>query len=265
MDKTYFSRRAGLVAASLAFALVCQPNAIAQTMQEPAPEGAPEVATTSVYDDPFEGWNRKVFAFNDGLDRWALRPLARAYRTVTPEFVDTGVTNFFSNIGEIGNFANSVLQGKGESAVVAFGRFTFNTVFGLGGIFDVATSFDLPEQQEDFGQTLATWGVGSGPYLVMPLLGPSTPRHTTGFLTDGFLLPSPWDEVDSPEWYYLRSLQLIDKRADLIPAERFITGDRYTFFRNGFLQRREFLINDGKIINDPFASDNDEDLMLEDF
>lgn len=265
MEKTRLLRRTWLAAAGLTLALVCQQSVLAQTMREPAQEDAPDVSETSLYEDPFESWNRKVFAFNDGLDRWVLRPVAKAYRTVTPEIVDTGVTNFFSNIGEIGNFANSALQGKGESAVVAFGRFTFNTVFGLGGIFDVATSFDLPEQEEDFGQTLATWGVGSGPYLVMPLLGPSTPRHTTGFLTDGFLLPSPWDEVDSPEWYYLRSLQLIDTRADLIPAERFISGDRYTFFRNGFLQRREFLINDGKITNDPFAADDDEDLMLEDF
>ncbi|GHD45767.1 phospholipid-binding lipoprotein MlaA [Marinobacter persicus] len=265
MEKTYFSCRAGLAAAGLALTLAYHPAVFAQNMQEPVPEGSPEISSTSAYDDPLEGWNRKVFAFNDGIDRWVLRPTAKAYRTVTPDVVDTGVTNFFSNIGEIGNFANSVLQGKGESAVVAFGRFTFNTVFGLGGLFDVATSFDLPERQEDFGQTLATWGVGSGPYLVMPLLGPSTPRHTTGFLTDGFVLPSPWDAVDEPDWYYLRALQVVDKRADLIPAERFISGDRYTFMRNAFLQRREFLINDGKITNDPFAADNDEDLMLEDF
>ena len=261
MEKTYFSRRLASSVASLAFLVLWSHAAVAQNVQEPMdPAQAPAVSE----DDPFESWNRKVFAFNDGVDRWFLRPVAKAYRTVTPDLVDRGVTNFFSNLGEVGNFANSVLQGKGESAVVAFGRFTFNTVFGLGGLFDVATSFDLPERQEDFGQTLAIWGVGSGPYLVMPFLGPSTPRHTTGFLTDGFALPSPWEAVEEPEWYYLRTLQVVDKRADLIPAEGLIAGDRYTFMRNAFLQRREFLINDGKVIDDPFA-DDDEDLMLEDF
>ncbi|PSF04998.1 hypothetical protein C7H09_17470 [Marinobacter fuscus] len=215
-------------------------------------------------EDPYESWNRKVFTFNDTIDRWVLRPVAKGYRTVTPDIVDRGVSNFFNNLSEIRNFTNSLLQLKGESAVVAFGRFTFNTVFGLGGIFDVANAFDLPERPEDFGQTLATWGVDSGPYLMLPLLGPSTPRNFGGMLTDGFMLPSAWNTVDSPEWYYLRALQIVDKRADLIPAESFISGDQYTFMRNAFLQRREFLINDGKIKDDPFASDDDE-LMLEDF
>ncbi|HLV77103.1 MAG TPA: VacJ family lipoprotein [Marinobacter sp.] len=213
--------------------------------------------------DPYEGWNRKVFAFNDALDRWFLRPVANAYRTVTPDIVDRGVTNFFNNLTEIRNFSNSLLQLKGESAVVAFGRFTFNTVFGLGGVFDVATAFELPERPEDFGQTLGYWGVEPGPYLMLPLLGPSTPRDFAGLATDGWVLPSAWDEVDSPEWYYLRALQVVDKRADLIPAESFISGDQYTFVRNAYLQRREFLINDGKITEDPFA--DDDDFMLEDF
>lgn len=232
----------------------------AQNLQESADSGAMPVSA----EDPYESWNRKVFTFNDTIDRWVLRPVAKGYRTVTPDIVDRGVSNFFNNLSEIRNFTNSLLQLKGESAVVAFGRFTFNTVFGLGGIFDVANAFDLPERPEDFGQTLATWGVDSGPYLMLPLLGPSTPRNFGGMLTDGFMLPSAWNTVDSPEWYYLRALQVVDKRADLIPAEGFISGDQYTFMRNAFLQRREFLINDGKIKEDPFASDDDE-LMLDDF
>ncbi|WP_289101755.1 VacJ family lipoprotein [uncultured Marinobacter sp.] len=232
----------------------------AQNLQEPPMEGEAMPANT---DDPYENWNRKVYAFNDAIDRWFLRPVASGYRTVTPDIVDRGVTNFFNNLTEIRNFTNSLLQLKGESAVVAFGRFTFNTVFGLGGIFDVATAWDLPERPEDFGQTLGHWGVGSGPYLMLPLLGPSTPRHFSGLASDSFMLPSAWDAVDSPEWYYLRTLQIVDKRADLIPAESFISGDQYTFVRNAFLQRREFLINDGKITEDPFA--DDDDFMLEDF
>ena len=234
--------------------------ATAQNLQEPPGEQSMPVETS----DPYENWNRKVFAFNDAVDRWFLRPVAQGYRTVTPDLVDRGITNFFNNLTEIRNFTNSLLQLKGESAVVAFGRFTYNTVFGLGGFFDVANAFDLPERPEDFGQTLATWGVDSGPYLMLPLLGPSTPRYFTGMAADGFMLPSAWDSVENPEWYYLRMLQIVDKRADLIPAENFISGDRYTFMRNAFLQRREFLINDGKITEDPFASD-DDDLMLDDF
>ena len=215
--------------------------------------------------DPYEGWNRKVFSFNETIDRWFLKPVAKVYRKVMPSFADRAITNFFNNLTEVRNFTNSVLQLKGESAVVAAGRFTYNTVFGLGGLIDVATVFDLPERPEDFGQTLGYWGMGSGPYLMLPFLGPSNPRDFTGFATDSFVAPSLWDNVDSPESYYARGVQVVDKRADLIPAEGFISGDTYTFVRNAYLQRREFLINDGKVTNDPFASEDDEDLMLDDF
>lgn len=261
MRSSNFRRWPSAASGLLLLALMAGAPASAQTVQEPPVYGSPEVNAS----DPYENWNRNVFVFNDTVDRWFLRPVAQTYRTVTPDLVDRGVTNFFNNLTEIRNFTNSLLQLKGESAVVAFGRFTYNTVFGLGGIFDVATAFDLPERPEDFGQTLGYWGVGSGPYLMLPLLGPSTPRHFSGLASDGFMLPSAWDSVDSPEWYYLRGLQIVDKRADLIPAESFISGDRYTFVRNAFLQRREFLINDGKITEDPFASDDEEDLMLDDF
>lgn len=249
------------LAMALALSGLAPLAANAQNMQEPAPAGSVPVDPK----DPWENWNRKVYAFNETIDRWFLKPVAQAYRTFTPRLVDRGITNFFNNLGELENFANSLFQLKGESAVVAVGRFTYNTTFGLGGLIDVATAFDLPERPEDFGQTLGYWGAGSGPYLMLPLLGPSTPRHFTGFAVDSFVLPSAWDEVDSPEVYYARALQIVDRRADLIPAESFISGDSYVFVRNAFLQRREFLINDGKVVNDPFASGDDEDLMLEDF
>ncbi|WP_323750826.1 VacJ family lipoprotein [Marinobacter sp.] len=260
---TQTTTRYSIFAASMLvlFAIVGVAPAVAQIAQEPVGQPAAPVNQA----DPYENWNRSVFSFNETVDDWFLRPVAKTYRNVTPGVVDRGVTNFFNNLTEIRNFSNSLLQLKGESAVVAFGRFTFNTVFGLGGIFDVATAFDLPERPEDFGQTLGHWGMGSGPYLMLPFLGPSTPRHFTGLASDSLALPSAWDSVEEPETYYLRGLQIVDKRADFIPAEGLISGDRYTFVRNAFLQRREFLINDGKITSDPFANDDEDDLMLEDF
>lgn len=261
---TNYSPRGSLVALPLAVLLAVvmfSVPAMAQSTAEPVPEGAPEVNPQ----DPYENWNRKVYSFNESVDRWALKPVAKAYRTVMPDFADRGVTNFFNNLSEIRNFINSILQLKGESAVVAAGRFTYNTVFGLGGLIDVATAFDLPERPEDFGQTLGYWGAGSGPYLMLPLLGPSSPRRLSGMGVDGFAFPSLWQEADRSYRYAGRALQVVDKRADLIPAEGFVSGDTYIFVRNAFMQRREFLINDGKVTSDPFASDDDDDLMLDDF
>ncbi len=235
--------------------LVLAPGLLAQ----PSPPESVTIAT-----DPYENWNRKVFRFNEFMDDWFLRPIAQGYRVVTPNFVDRGITNFFSNLSEVRNLVNSVLQLKGESAVVAAGRFTYNTIFGLGGLIDVATAFDLPERPEDFGQTLGHWGVGGGPYLMLPFLGPSNPRDFTGLATDLVVLPSLWDYVESPDNYYARFVQVVDRRADLIPAESFLSGDKYSFIRNAYLQRREFLINDGQPVEDPFAQDGD-DLMLDDF
>jgi phospholipid-binding lipoprotein MlaA len=215
--------------------------------------------------DPWEPWNRQVYAFNETVDTWVLRPVAEGYQWVMPDFADRAVTNFFDNLGEVPNFFNSVLQLKGEHAVVAAGRFTYNTVFGLGGLFDVATAFDLPERPEDFGQTLGYWGVGSGPYLVLPLMGPSSPRDFTGTLTDSLVLPSIRDYMESPEKWYLLGLFVVDTRADLLSAEAFMSGDSYTFVRNAYLQRREYLINDGESGSDPFTGGEDEELMLDDF
>lgn len=231
---------------------------------QPVQDTQPTLSEPASKVDPYESWNRRVFVFNEFVDDWFLRPVAQGYRSVMPTFADRALTNFFNNLTEVRNFANSVFQLKGESAVVAAGRFTYNTVFGIGGLIDVATEFELPERPEDFGQTLGYWGIDSGPYLMMPFLGPSNPRDLGGFAFDTLALPSPWDLAETPDYYYARAVQVVDKRADLIPAERFISGDRYTFFRNAYLQRREYLINDGQPMNDPFA-DDDDNLMLEDF
>lgn len=215
--------------------------------------------------DPYEDWNRSVFRFNTFVDNWFLRPVAQGYRAIMPTFADRAVTNFFSNLTEIRNFTGSVLQLKGESAVVALGRFTYNTVFGLGGLFDVASAWDLPEQEEDFGQVLGYWGLDSGPYLMLPFLGPSTVRDFGGFTVDVVVVPGLGELTDEPNIYYLYGLKVVDKRADLIPAENFISGDKYTFVRNAYLQRRAYLINDGGPVKDPFAQDNGDDVMLKDF
>lgn len=216
----------------------------------------------SAVHDPYENWNRQVFSFNEFVDRNFLKPVASTYRKVTPEFVRNRFTDFFSNLGEIRNFSNSVLRLDLESSVTAAGRFTYNTVFGLGGLFDVATVFQLPEKRQDFGMVLGHYGVNSGPFLMLPLLGPSNPRDLTGFALDLTIVPTAWDYIERPEWYALRTMQVIDIRSELIPAEGFITGDRYTFIRNAYMQRRDFLINEGRVTSDPFADDDD---WLDDF
>ena len=137
-------------------------------------------------EDPWESFNRKVYRFNDVLDRWALKPVAKGYRKVTPDVVEDGVHNVFRNLGEARNLANNLLQLKMHDAGVDTARFFFNTTFGLLGFFDVATKMGLQRNDEDFGQTLGAWGVKSGPYVVLPLLGPSTVRDTVSLYPDSF-------------------------------------------------------------------------------
>lgn len=140
-------------------------------------------AAMEVY-DPLESWNRGVYQFNYHLDQWVLLPAVRGYTYVTPEFARTGVSNFFSNLGDVGNLGNSLLQLKGERAMRVTARLIFNTVFGVAGLWDPATKMGLPKEKEDFGQTLGHYGVADGPYLVLPLFGPSNLRDTTGLVTD---------------------------------------------------------------------------------
>lgn len=208
--------------------------------------------------DPLERLNRAVFRFNETLDDYVLRPVAVGYRNVVPNFLDTGITNIFQNLGDVGVLVNSLLQLKGEKAAITTSRVTFNTTFGLLGFFDLASHFGLPKQDEDFGQTLGYWGIGPGPYLMLPLLGPSTVRDGVGRVPDALLEPLGY-MLDGWELYAAGGLEVVDKRADLIPAEGFIIGDKYLFIRNAYLQRREFLVHDGAV-EDPFAEEEfDED------
>lgn len=208
----------------------------------------PVIATASE-DDPWESFNRPIFVFNEKLDTYALKPLAQGYSTVTPDPVEDGISNMFSNVGEVKNLVNSLLQGRFEEAGVSTARFMFNSTFGLLGFFDVATSMDLQHSQSDFGITLGTWGVDSGPYLMLPLLGPSTVRDGLAKFPDSNL--EPYGHIDDvPARNSLRALDIVQTRAGLLSTEKLIVGDRYVFIRNAFLQNREFKIQGGEVEDD---------------
>ncbi|REG85860.1 MlaA family lipoprotein [Marinomonas pollencensis] len=196
--------------------------------------------------DPWEGFNRAMFSFNDTLDVYFLKPVAKGYKKVTPEFMQTGVSNFFSNLGEISNLTNSGLQGKKNAFVGSTWRFVINSTVGVFGLFDVASSLGIRKYDEDFGQTLGYWGVSSGPYLVLPFLGPSTVRDAGGTAVD-FFNYDPVDEFDLNNEQNLArwGLYIVQKRASLLSAESLIIGDRYSFIRDVYLQNRENQVYDG--------------------
>jgi len=197
--------------------------------------------------DPWEGFNRRVYAFNNVIDQVVLRPAAVTYQTITPEPVQRGVGNAFRNILELPSAANALLQAKPKAAGQDAGRFLVNTTLGLAGLFDVATKLGLEgRDQEDFGQTLAVWGVKQGPYLMLPLLGPSTPRDLAGVPVDWLLDPTNYIDKDGVR-YSLTALELAHSRAEMLELEEQIAGDRYLFIRDIYLQRREHLIKDGEV------------------
>ena len=210
--------------------------------------------------DPWEGLNRAIFAFNDTADLYLLRPVARGYKKVTPTFVDQSLANVFNNIGEVQNIGNDILQGEGLDALTSTGRFVINTTVGVLGIFDVARAIGLKRDSEDFGQTLAVWGVGNGPFIMLPLLGPSTLRDGVGLGVDSYTAITR--EIDPERAQYgMTLLDLLQVRASLLGSEDLVSGDKYTFFKDVYLQRRDFLINDGKL-EDDFG---DEDFESFDF
>lgn len=194
--------------------------------------------------DPLEPFNRAMFGFNEGLDRTVLKPVATAYRDVTPQPVRTGVTNFFGNISDVWAVVNNLLQGKGQAAVDSFFRVTTNTIWGVGGIFDVATDLKIPKHSEDFGQTLGVWGVGSGPYLVLPLLGPSSVRDTAGLVVD-YQLDAVSQASNVRVRNTLSTLRVVNVRANLLGAGDVLDQaalDKYSFTREIYQQRRNSLI-----------------------
>jgi len=199
--------------------------------------------------DPFEGVNRAIFRFNDTLDTYALKPVAKGYQKIAPQFVEDGVSNFFGNIGDVRSLTHDLLQAKFHAAGVDTGRLLVNTTFGLLGVVDVASRMGLARNDEDFGQTLGVWGVPSGPYVVVPLLGPRTVRDGLAGIPDGYLQPYPYME-HVPTRNVVRGADLIDTRASLLKVERMISGDKYLFIRNAYLQTREFKVRDGQVEDD---------------
>jgi phospholipid-binding lipoprotein MlaA len=216
--------------------------------------------------DPWASWNRGTQTFNDNVDKAILKPVAKGYQYITPEFVDEGVTNFFSNINDIGVTLNDLLQFKLTQSGMDASRFLINTTAGVGGFIDVAKMIDLPKHKEDFGQTLGFWGVPSGSYLVLPFFGPSSPRDAVGLVGDALFNPLTYVSVFGGAAVNAatagsRALDVTDTRANLMSTEKIIdegSVDRYDFIKNSYEQNREFVVHDG---NPP--DDNDPDLLDE--
>jgi phospholipid-binding lipoprotein MlaA len=196
--------------------------------------------------DPWEPLNRKIHGFNTGLDKVTLKPIAKGYRAVFPQFIRTGIGNFSSNLRTPLNIINQFLQGKGKNGLSETGRFLANSTFGLGGLLDVATDMGLERKNEDFGETFAVWGVPDGPYVVVPILGPRTLRDAMAiplnFLADPLF---HYDNASVRDKIYF--VRLVDVRERLLSADKLLEGstDRYLTIREAYLQNRHYLIHDG--------------------
>lgn len=211
--------------------------------------------------DPLEGINRDIYAFNTVADKYVVKPIAQAYRWVLPDVVERGVGRFFDNLEEIGSAINNLAQGKVSAAANNSGRFLVNSTLGIVGFMDVADGMGLEKEDfEDFGQTLAVWGVDSGPYLMLPFIGPTTLRDGPALFVDGQTLPQTHLE-DIGARNAARTLDIVSIRAKYIDADEALPEkDPYSFVRDAYLQRREYLILDGEIVDD-FGSDGFDDFL----
>ena len=207
--------------------------------------------------DPFEDLNRDIFIFNEKLDEKLLKPAAIAYRKVTPQFARSGVTNFFNNLEEIDTTINQVLQGEIKYAFNDAGRFVINTTIGLFGLIDVASKMGLERHEEDFGQTLGVWGFDSGPYIMIPFLGPSNPRDLLSRPISSFLSGTFAMEDDDVK-ITLLGIDALETRERLLDAETLIIGDKYIFVKDAYVQSREYEINNGSTEDDEFLDDMED-------
>lgn len=208
--------------------------------------------------DPWERVNRSVFSFNDSLDKYIITPITKAYEFILPEVIRNSLSNIFSNIGDIYTAVNQLLQGKPKNAVDDLTRFIVNTTFGIGGIFDVATGAGLEKHQEDFGQTFGVWGIGDGPYMVLPLLGPSNVRDTFGWAFDlqTDILLSYVNDI--PVRNTITAVRVLDQRSKYLSTTNLLETaafDRYSFVRDAYIQRRRDRIYDG---NPPMIEEEDD-------
>ena len=210
--------------------------------------------------DPLEGINRAVFAFNDNVDKYALAPVARGYKWVLPGFAERGVSNFFANLYDLNGALNAALQGRFRNMAQNSGRFVVNSTVGMFGFVDVASEMGIAPYRTDFGHTLAIWGVKRGPYLMVPFFGPRTARSAAGTAFDT-VASLQWQVNDNVTRNWLFAVEIIDNRAALTAAEDLITGDRYIFIRDAYLQQREYFVSGGKA-EDSF-SDSVEDFEWE--
>jgi len=209
--------------------------------------GCATTQQTSDVNDPLEGYNRAMYGFNTTVDKALIKPAAQVYDAVLPEPISWGVSNFFNNISEVSVIVNDLLQFKFDQAADDFGRFALNSTVGFAGIFDVAGHAGYKGHNEDFGQTLGYWGVGPGPYLVLPLFGPSNVRDTFGIAGD--ILTNPAFDIDhTATRNEFALLGLIDKRANLLAASKVLdqaADDEYSYVRSAYIQRRQNLVFDG--------------------
>jgi phospholipid-binding lipoprotein MlaA len=196
--------------------------------------------------DPFQEINEKTHNFNLVLDKQLATPVARIYKKVTPDLVERSITNFTHNIEDLSIAINNILQGKINNGISDLLRFTINSSLGVLGFFDVASNLGFVKHDEDFGQTLATWGMGAGPYIVLPGLGPSNLRDTLSMLPDAFLTPLYVIDHDRTS-YSLTAIDIVETRARYLGLESVVIGDDYLFYRDAYLQSREFDILDGEV------------------
>lgn len=199
--------------------------------------------------DPFEDFNRSVFELNESLDNEVFEPVAKGYKANIPVFVQNRVSDFFSNIGDVSTLANQILQFKVQDSAVTLSRVVINTTIGLAGLFDVATDMELNKTKEDFGQTLAVWGVGDGPYIVLPILGPSTLRDTAGFYVDSTANTNFNAHLEGTDQTVATLTNALDTRVELLPVTDLLdrADDPYIAMRSSYLQKRENDIYDGNV------------------
>ena len=220
---------------------------------------SPLLISADEVNDPFEEINRKTYEFNESLDKNILKPVAEVYSNFPPK-VKKGVTNFFNNLEEVDTFINQLLQGKPKESINDLSRFVINTTIGIGGIFDVASKMGLERHEEDFGQTLAVWGVGEGPYIMLPFLGPSTLRDTLSRPVSSFLSVT-FHMTEDDVNIALKSIDALETRERLLDVESLLSGDKYVFVKDAYIQSMYYEIKDGIDVKDEFVEDMDDFLI----